>query len=54
VRFKKIDDVPLKAIGEAIRRVPAKEFIEHYESTNKAGATRAKPASGKKPHAARR
>jgi len=33
VRFKKIEDVPLEVIGEAIRRVPAKKYIEHYEST---------------------
>ncbi len=33
VRFKKIEDVPLRVIGEAIRRVPAKKFIEQYEET---------------------
>jgi hypothetical protein len=32
VRFKKIDEVPLAVIGEAIRRVPAKKFIEYYEA----------------------
>lgn len=31
VRFKKVEDVPLEVIGEAIRRVPAKKFIEIYE-----------------------
>ncbi len=31
IRFKKIDDLPLEVIGEAIRRVPVKEFIEFYE-----------------------
>ena len=31
VRFKKIDDVPLKVIGQAIKRVPAKKFIAYYE-----------------------
>ncbi len=35
VRFKKLEDVPLKVIGEAIRRVPAKKFIDHYESVIK-------------------
>ena len=35
VRFKKIDDVPLKVIGQAIKRVPAKKFIAHYESAIK-------------------
>ncbi len=32
VRFKRIDDVPLKVIGQAIKRVPARKFIERYES----------------------
>ena len=32
VRFKKIEDLALGVIGEAVRRVPAKAFIEHYES----------------------
>ena len=30
VRFKKIEDVPLAVVGEAIRRVPAKKYVEHY------------------------
>ncbi|MHC4091185.1 MAG: DUF1801 domain-containing protein [Planctomycetota bacterium] len=45
VRFKKIDDVPLKVIGEAIKRVPAKKFIEHYESMVKPAGKRASKAS---------
>ncbi len=48
VRFKKIDDIPLKVIGEAIRRVPAKKFIEHYESIIKStGKRTAKPSPRK-------
>ncbi len=35
VRFKKLEDVALDVIGEAIRRVPAKAFIEHYEKARK-------------------
>ncbi len=31
VRFKKLEDVPLDVLGEAIRRVPLKKFIDHYE-----------------------
>lgn len=31
VRFRKIEDVPLDVIGEAIRRVPAKKYIAMYE-----------------------
>ena len=45
VRFKKLDDVPLKVIGEAIRRVPAKKFIDHYESVIKSAG---KPATKRK------
>jgi hypothetical protein len=33
VRFKKIDDLALDVIGEAIRRVPAKKYIEICESS---------------------
>lgn len=32
VRFKKLDDVPLEVIGQAIKRVPAKKFIAMYEA----------------------
>jgi len=32
VRFKKIENIPLKVIGQAIKRVPAKKFIEFYEA----------------------
>ncbi len=32
VRFKRLDDVPLDVIGETIARVPAKDFIRHYEA----------------------
>lgn len=44
VRFKKIEDVPLEVVGEAIRRMPAKEYLRRYESalaTMKSGASRA-------------
>ena len=30
VRFKKLDDLALDVIGEAIRRVPAKVYVERY------------------------
>lgn len=32
VRFKKLDDVPLNVIGDVIKRVPVKKFIDQYES----------------------
>lgn len=31
VRFKKLEDVPLDIIGEAIAKVPVAEFIRRYE-----------------------
>jgi hypothetical protein len=44
IRFKKVEDLPLDLIGEAIRRVPASMFIEFCE----ASAARApEPAGGK-------
>ncbi len=56
IRFKKLEDLALDVIGEAIRRVPAKIFIEHYERSilthNKAAAARvakAKAALDAKP-----
>lgn len=46
VRFKRIDDVPLEVVAEAIRRVPVKAFIEQYERRVPAArATREKAAA---------
>ncbi|SRR5579871_4175932 len=33
IRFKKVDDLPLDLIGEAIRRVPASMYIQFCESS---------------------
>ena len=44
VRFRKLEDVPLAVVGEAIRRVPVKEFIATYEST--LGGARQRAAGG--------
>jgi Domain of unknown function (DU1801) len=30
IRFRKIDDLDLDVIGQAIKRVPAKKYIDHY------------------------
>lgn len=48
VRFKKVDDVALDVLAEAIRRSPAKAYIAHYEAAIK-GARRksTKPAAAK-------
>jgi len=45
VRFKKLDDLALDVLGEAIRRVPAREYIRYVESARAvAGAGKAKPS----------
>ena len=31
VRFKKLEDVPLKVISDAVKRVPMKKYIKQYE-----------------------
>ena len=47
VRFKKLEDIPLEVIGEAFRRIPAREYIRYYEaSIGRSSAS--KPAAAKK------
>jgi len=43
IRFKKLDDLPLELIGQAVARVSASKFIAYYESVYKAGGKRRKP-----------
>ena len=45
VRFKQLDDLALDVIGEAIRRVSAKQFIAFYEANRPAPKTKVKPAT---------
>ena len=40
VRFKKLEDVPLKVIGQTVKRVPVKKYVEHYESILKPTGSR--------------
>lgn len=44
VRFKKLDDLALNVIGDAIKRVPAKKYIETYQASL-GGAKSAKAAA---------
>jgi uncharacterized protein YdhG (YjbR/CyaY superfamily) len=37
IRFKKVDDLALDVLGEAIRRMPAKKYIEFYEKARRKG-----------------
>ncbi|MCA8980519.1 MAG: DUF1801 domain-containing protein [Planctomycetes bacterium] len=46
VRFKKLDDVALDAIGAAIKRMPAKKFVELYVA-NRDGAAGARKTAKK-------
>lgn len=47
IRFKRLEDLPLDVIGEAIRRTPAAVLIARYESNLNASAGRRRPASKK-------
>ncbi len=47
IRFKKLDDLPLEVIGQAVARVPVERFIASYEAV-------LKPASKPKPAGTRR
>jgi len=37
IRFKKVDDLALDVLGEAIRRMPAKKYIELYKKARLKG-----------------
>ena len=52
IRFTKVEDLALDVIGEAIRRFPARTYIEHYVKLRDGpGHGRPKPAARKKPKA---
>ncbi|MDZ4685859.1 MAG: DUF1801 domain-containing protein [Planctomycetaceae bacterium] len=36
IQFKKLDDLPLEVIAEAIRRVPPRKFLAYYQSLREA------------------
>jgi len=48
VRFKKIEDLALEAIGDAIRQISASGFTKEYESLRQRSRTDAKSAKGKR------
>ena len=47
VRFKKLEDVPLKVIGDAVKRVPMKKYIRQYEEQLQKSGSRKKTAKKK-------
>ena len=47
MRFKKLEDVPLKVIGDAVKRVPMKKYIKQYEEQLQTSGSRKKTAKKK-------
>ncbi len=47
IRFKKLEDVPLKVVRQAIKQLPTKRFIELYETAIKDSRGRRKKSSKK-------
>ncbi|MCA9243464.1 MAG: DUF1801 domain-containing protein [Phycisphaerales bacterium] len=43
IRFKRLEDVPLDVVGEAIRRVPCAKYIKQYQQLIKQNAAASKP-----------
>ncbi len=48
VRFKRIEDVALDVVGEAIARVPVKDYVAFYEASRPASAKRSSRPAAKK------
>jgi hypothetical protein len=44
IRVKKLEDVPLEVVGQAVKRVPVRAFLAHYESTIRDAGKRKAPA----------
>jgi len=47
IRFRRLDDLALEVIGEAVKRVPAKKYIEHCERALQARNKRPAKKRGK-------
>jgi hypothetical protein len=45
VRFKRLEDVPLEVVGEAIGRVPAALYLERYRQQRELAMAGARPAA---------
>jgi uncharacterized protein YdhG (YjbR/CyaY superfamily) len=44
IRFKKLEDLPLAAIGKMIKGITAKKYIARYEAAREAQASRSAPS----------
>lgn len=50
IRFKRVEDLPLEVIGQAIKRFPVKKYIEQYERVlETSGPKRARKQAAKNP-----
>ena len=49
VRFRKVDDLALDVIGDAIRHLSARKFIDYYESVIQTSLRRRSPRTATKP-----
>jgi hypothetical protein len=47
VRFRKVEDLALEVIGEAIRRMPVRSFIAYYESVLKTSLRETRSKKGR-------
>ncbi len=54
VRFRKLEDLALEVIGESVRRMPARVFVEYYESVIKTTLRRRTKTSDAKPKITKR
>jgi hypothetical protein len=54
VRFRKLQDLPLQLIGQAVKRVPVDTFIEHYEAATAGRRRGSSKRKGQAPARARR
>ena len=52
IRFKKLEDLALDVLGQAVKRMPAKEYIARYEASIGAKKKPARKSPAKKPAAA--
>ena len=53
-RFKRVDDLALDVLGEAIRRMPSRLYIEEYEKSRAMSASGSKAARPRKTPASKR
>ncbi len=54
LRFKKLDDLALDVIGQAVRRIPARTYIANYEATVRPANQRTAEGHGLQSPASRR